>query len=302
MIKQNTQEWLDFRKTKIGASDAPIIMGDNKYKTPYQLWEEKLGISESAPPNYAMQKGIDLEPIAREAYTRQTGIAVEPQVVVHPEYEYMIASLDGLSECGNYAVEIKCAGEIDHQTAKEGKVPQHYFAQVQHQLACKKLNTLHYYSFYIKDWERLFDETDEAYRDRIILEADKVLIEVERDDDYIAKMMIEEASFYKKMRTFEPPSLSDKDYVERLDTAWSSNAYGLAQVQEELKLLKEKEKEYRENLIKLSDGQNSFGAGVRLQKVIRKGTVDYSSIAELKNVNLEEYRKSPVESWRITCK
>lgn len=42
-LLQNTQEWEKFRLQKIGASDAPIIMGVSPWKTPFQLWLEKQG-------------------------------------------------------------------------------------------------------------------------------------------------------------------------------------------------------------------------------------------------------------------
>ena len=37
-LTQNTPEWLEFRRKKIGASDAPIILEVSTWKTPYQLW------------------------------------------------------------------------------------------------------------------------------------------------------------------------------------------------------------------------------------------------------------------------
>jgi predicted phage-related endonuclease len=43
-MQQQTPEWLEFRKNKIGASDAPIIMETSPWKTPYQLWLEKLSL------------------------------------------------------------------------------------------------------------------------------------------------------------------------------------------------------------------------------------------------------------------
>ena len=36
-------EWLKVRNMGIGGSDASVIMGLNSYKSPYQLWLEKIG-------------------------------------------------------------------------------------------------------------------------------------------------------------------------------------------------------------------------------------------------------------------
>ena len=34
-------EWLDYRKTGIGGSDAAVVCGISKYKSPVELWMEK---------------------------------------------------------------------------------------------------------------------------------------------------------------------------------------------------------------------------------------------------------------------
>lgn len=279
MIQQNTPEWLELRKNKIGASDAPIILGDSPWKTPYQLWEEKLGLRPQPSMNDAMRRGHELEPIARQAYNDHTGNCVEPEVLFHKEHEWMMASLDGVSLDRSIVVEIKCPGEKDHQAASDGKVPDKYYAQLQHQLAVINLNLLHYFS----------------YRD-----GDFHLIVVERDEKYIENLYSEEVDFWKKMQDFQPPELSNRDYVQKKDEGWLQTAQNWASVSTELKSLKDREKVYRESLIQMSMNRNSQGGGVKVQKIIRKGSVDYKDIPELSGVDLEEHRKEPIESWRIT--
>ena len=44
------EEWLEFRKTGIGGSDASVVCGINRYKTPIELWMEKLN---NLPPQEA---------------------------------------------------------------------------------------------------------------------------------------------------------------------------------------------------------------------------------------------------------
>ena len=39
--KDDHMKWLLTRQKGIGGSDAGIIMGDNRYKTPYELWQLK---------------------------------------------------------------------------------------------------------------------------------------------------------------------------------------------------------------------------------------------------------------------
>ena len=76
VMQQNTEEWLEFRRDKIGASDAPIIMGKSPWKTPHQLWEEKIGVRTSSYETAAMRRGKDLESEARKHFEQQTGLIV----------------------------------------------------------------------------------------------------------------------------------------------------------------------------------------------------------------------------------
>src|SRR5271170_1345030 len=124
LMIQNTPEWLEMRRNKIGASDAPIIMQVSPWKTPYQLWEEKLGIAKQKQISYEMQRGTNLEEIARQEFEKMTGLIIFPQVVQHPNFEWMIASLDGIDLAHENIVEIKCPGINDHQYALDGKIPE----------------------------------------------------------------------------------------------------------------------------------------------------------------------------------
>lgn len=285
MIKQNTPEWLDMRKSHIGASDCPIIMGVSPWKTPFALWEEKLGLRECPPQNEAMKRGHELEPIARELYSKITGNKVEPKVVFHKEHKYLMASLDGINSDGNIIVEIKCPGKASHDTAKNGKIPEVYYPQLQHQLETSKHlakngnNILHYFSYFNDD--------------------DWALVEVERDDSYIEDMLVKEGEFYECVKNWEAPPLSEKDFVQRDDKEWSQHAILWKDARDNMKFWEEQEKNARKALINCSKGQSSIGAGIRLTKVNRRGAVDYGAIPELSGVDLDKYRKASIESWRI---
>lgn len=272
-------EFVKARKSYLGASDAPIVMGVSPWRSPYKLWEDKLGLAPDQEDNYAMQRGRELEPIAREAYQLYTGNIVEPEQVFHPSISFMMANLDGFSQDKTVAVEIKCPGEKDHALAKQGLVPEKYKPQLQHQLEVIGLDHIHYFS----------------YRD-----GDTALIEVKRDDNYIKKLCVEEKKFWKCVEELNPPPLTDKDYDPRHDTAWMSAASEWININKELQQLKDKEKECRELLIELANNKNTIGQGVKLQRILRKGSIDYKAVLELKDVDLEKYRKDTVQSWRVS--
>lgn len=275
-IEQGTPEWHALRKTKITATDATVIMGANHWKTRIQLYHEKLSDDAPTPPNERMQRGLDLEPIARSLFTIQTGISVEPAILVK---DWAMASLDGMSADGMHIVEIKCPGDKDHNIALSGKVPAHYYPQLQHQMYVADLNETYYFSF-----------------DGV----DGIVVKVTRDEEYIAKMIQEERAFYEYLMNKTPPPVSENEYVERDDKEWEQFALRWKSVTESIKSLEKEEEELRSRLVSLSGPYNTKGAGVSLCQIQRKGNVDYTKIPELRSVDLETYRKSPITSWRVT--
>ena len=277
--QQGSHEWLELRKRFIGASDAPVIMGVSPYKTKRQLWEEKLGLISPMVNTRAIAYGLEMEPEARESYERVTGNIMVPEVVYHQQIPYMMASLDGLSIDRKIAVEIKNVCEADHEIAKLGVIPEKYIPQVQHQLSVLGIDMMHYFS----------------YR-----KGDFALIEVKRDDKYIDRMCSMEKDFWDLVTNFKEPELSDRDFVVHDSLEWTTAAIEWRSVTTQINALEEREKECRETLVKLSDGHNSIGSGLKLTRTCRKGTVDYTRIQELQGVCVDNYRKDPVISWRFT--
>lgn len=277
-LSQNTQEWEQFRLQKIGASDAPIIIGVSPWKTPFQLWLEKTGQAVGTQ-NQAMLRGKALEDMARRAFEKMTGLIIFPRVVQSIDHEWMIASLDGIDMDETVVVEIKCAGEIDHTLAKQGKVPEKYYPQLQHQLSVAGLEKCCYYSF----------DGNEG-----------VIVEVERDSQYIEKLVEEEKKFIAYVMNQSAPPLSSKDYCYRDDPAWTERAKKWLQKKHELENIEQEEKILRDELIELANHQSSQGSGIRLTLSMRKGTIDYRSIPCLKEVDLEQYRKPSNRVWSLS--
>jgi len=280
-LEQGSSEWLEYRKNKIGSSDARVIMGECPWSTPYKLWLEKLSLAESKKANAQMQRGIKLEDQARLSFFLETGIQMTPKVILHPEYEWMMASLDGIDESGRYALELKCPGYEDHLKALNGKIPEKYYSQPQHSYECGKgsIEKVFYYSF---DGEK------------------GVILEPTRDNDYIQEMLIKEKDFYKCMTEVIPPAMNDKDYDDRKDDLFLQAAEEWKVIYDKLKEYEGLEDESRQHLIALAQNRSCLGGGIRMTKSIRKGNVDYSAIPELKGVNLDMYRKKSSEFWRFS--
>lgn len=277
MVQQNTPEWLEMRKEKVGASDAPIIMEVSPWKTPYQLWREKLSLDENKQ-NFAMMRGHNMESTALKSLEDQTGISFRPYVKIHDHLNWMMASLDAMSLDAKVIAEIKCPGKDDQLSASCGEVPEKYFPQLQHQIEVAGVDWSYYFSF---------DGSN------------GVLLKVYRDDKYIKAMISKELQFWECMQDLRAPELTDRDYVNQTDEEFISLASSWRSVNFSIKTLEYREKELREQLILMTNNKNCIGGGVRLSKQVRKGHVDYGKITELNNVNLDMYRKEPVVFWKV---
>jgi putative phage-type endonuclease len=133
-VAQGSPEWHEHRRKYRNASETPVVLGVSPWKTPYQLWQLKLGLIEQQVTP-VMQRGTDLEPVARAAYERQAGCVMQPLVVIDGEYS---ASLDGMTLGGDRLLEVKCPfkgrDSTLWKTVEAGRLPEHYQWQVEHQL------------------------------------------------------------------------------------------------------------------------------------------------------------------------
>jgi hypothetical protein len=161
----------------------------------------------------------------------------------------------------------------------KGKVPPHYYAQLQHQLYVTDLPKMYYFSF----------DGD-----------DGVVVSVDRDQKYIDKMVVAEKQFLCCLRDKTAPPLTPDDFTTQDNEEWESVARQWMSAKRLLKKIQEDEEDLRELLIQLSGNANAKGAGISLCKVVRKGSVDYSKIPELKKVDLDKYRKADSEYWKVS--
>lgn len=278
---QGSIEWHMIRKQYIGASDAPVIMGVSPWSTPYELWKQKVSpICIDKEETEAMRWGKSKEEEARLIFERETGIYVFPMTAFSIEHDWMMSSLDGINMESTVIVEIKCPGREDQERAMEGHVPDKYYAQLQHQIETVRPDQTFYMSLH----------RDGTYK----------ILEVKRDQSYIDRMLEEEEAFFKLMKSQEPPDLCDRDYTTKEDELWQQTAAMWLDTKYQLRKFEAMEEEYRKSLIQLAGQNSARGAGLRVTKMLRKGNVDYKAIPDLIGVDLDQYRKAPSESWRIT--
>ena len=278
-LEQGSPEWLAWRKTVITATDASCILGSNPWTTPYKCWQRKLGLIEEKESNEAMERGKRLEPEAREQFINRYGIGMQPAIVESLKYEFLGASLDGISHDRTLLLEIKCGGAKLHDMAKRGEIPDYYKHQMQHQLFVTGAKKCFYYSY---------DGSD------------GICIEVLPDEAFVEQYLPKAREFWRCVAFNEPPPMQDKDYKDMSDNPlWNICAAEYKAICKEEEIIKEKKEKSRTELLELCGDQSCHGGGIKCMKTLVKGRVDYDAIPELKDLDLDKYRKEAKTVWKI---
>lgn len=130
--------WLEARRQGIGSSDAPAVCRVSKYKSPVDVWLDKLGRAPEREQSEAAKWGLALEkPIADEVGRRlNTFPERQARIYQHDKFDWMLANLDfTLTESGSVIpLEIKNMNAFSASDWEEGP-PSWAECQVQHQLA-----------------------------------------------------------------------------------------------------------------------------------------------------------------------
>lgn len=128
------------RNLGIGGSDMPIIMGLSSYKTPYQLYLEKIGELTKPDEMTELQYwGHQLEEVIRNEFAKRNNVVVEtPDTLVHPFHTFLRANIDGFIPSLNAVLEVKCSsGFMSNNWGEDGSdvIPLQYLVQVAHYCA-----------------------------------------------------------------------------------------------------------------------------------------------------------------------
>lgn len=144
-MQQNTPEWLALRKNKIGASDANIIMGVSKFMTPLDLYLVKKDLPPRRKINdnsFITDKGQWLESKMRAEIELETGCDFPPEIFIHAQIDYLMASMDGFNQKWKMGIEGKYVGQdafilVQNWDGRFETFPlPEYYPQIQTQYVC----------------------------------------------------------------------------------------------------------------------------------------------------------------------
>lgn len=123
--------WLDWRGSRIGASDIAAALGVSRFQTRLQLIKTKLGMLKKVDTPF-MQRGRDLEETVRKILSLRLIDELESVVLQSTEHPFLVAQLDGFSP--KHQVEIKVAATERSYLKTVAQIPIDYQYQMQHQM------------------------------------------------------------------------------------------------------------------------------------------------------------------------
>ncbi|MCY8983590.1 YqaJ viral recombinase family protein [Bacillus subtilis] len=174
-------EWLLERRKGIGGSDASVILGINKWQTPFELWLDKTGqvpVSESG--SEAAYFGSLLEDIVAKEFEIRSGKKVRRRKAMlrHPKHDFILANVDRMIVGEKAILECKTTSAYNLKEWEDDEIPDSYIVQVQHYLGV------------------LGPEYKKAYFAVLIGGNKFVWKEIERDDELISMIFQAEIEFW----------------------------------------------------------------------------------------------------------
>jgi putative phage-type endonuclease len=181
--EMSREKWLEARTKGIGGSDASIILGLNKWKTPFELWLEKTGqVVPEEIQSDAAYFGSQLEDLVAKEFEKRSGKKVRRKnaMLQHPEHEFILANIDRMVVGEKAILECKTTSAYNAKEWESDEIPASYIIQVQHYLGV------------------LGPEYQKAYFAVLIGGNKFVWKEIERDDELISIIFEREVEFWNQ--------------------------------------------------------------------------------------------------------
>lgn len=143
------------RREYIGASEIACVMGLDRYKTPLELYNEKLGLVSGFEGNRHTMRGNRLESIAAEEYEQLSGreLKSHAQPFVHSDYPFIVGHVDRTVVGEKRIVEIKCPSIAAFRRFQRDGLPESYIIQAQVYMGLAGYPRLTYAIFCADAWD-----------------------------------------------------------------------------------------------------------------------------------------------------
>jgi len=133
-------DWLKSRQRGIGGSDVAAVLGLSKYKTPLDVYNEKIADEPvDNPITPRMEAGTRLEDTVAKwwADENQFQIQKDNKIRIHDQLPFLLANIDRLIlSSGNGrntgVLEVKCTNQWAFKTWEDDGLPLDFYSQIQH--------------------------------------------------------------------------------------------------------------------------------------------------------------------------
>ena len=272
------EDWLELRRHSIGGSDAGAIMGMNDWRSPLEVYAEKLGLIPEKETNESMRLGNDLEEYVAQRFTEATGKKVRRTnfMYMHDKYDFITANVDREVVGENAGLECKTMSPFSKYDVENGEIPAQYYCQCQHYMEVMGYDHM-YIAFLVYGkgfyWHK-----------------------VERNQDFILQMIALELEFWHEFIEKQVPPDPD-DSESSMNTlakmypkdngieVWMGNDFEILRYQELSQTIKklEKDRDAVKALICAELGENAYGTTDRFSvswKTQTRTTVDTKYLKE----------------------
>nr|AJG38131.1 hypothetical protein [bacterium enrichment culture clone fosmid MGS-K1] len=131
------REWHRERQTGIGGTDVAAILGLDRYRTPLDVWRQKMGLDSEQEPHPSAEAGKRLEGVIARWWSDDTGLPIKRRRLVarHKDAYCLLGHTDRVIDTNPRGIlEIKNRSERVWQQWPEFSAPASEYYQVQHYL------------------------------------------------------------------------------------------------------------------------------------------------------------------------
>ena len=190
------EQWLEYRRSGIGGSDASTIVGLNPWSSPYVLFCDKMGALPEKDDSEAMRQGRDLEQYVADRWMEQTGKRCRRNNFMWRStvWPWMLADIDREVVGENAGLECKTTSVYNRHDFAGGEVPLNYYVQCQHYMAVMGF--------------------DRMYLAVLVLNRGFYDFIVERDEEEIEALTAAEEEFWDRLQREEPPEIDGSEATQ----------------------------------------------------------------------------------------
>lgn len=259
-------EWLQWRRKGIGGSDVAAIVGASKWKSPMEVYLDKIGELPPKEDNRKMEAGRRLEPLIADWFEEEVGLRVMRRNAIfqHKKYPFMLANIDRWIVGENAGLEIKNTSEYMRSEWENEQIPIEYKFQANHYMAVMNAERW-FVAVLIGGWD---------FQWRVI----------ERDDELIEALITVEINFWNNhVIPRVPPPVTAQD-TGLIDTMYpeSEPETSIDLGEEHYQLIQR----VRETKIALDQAKNDFEDARNKMKMI------------MGNHEMAWFQGEPVFSWK----